>query len=324
MNNKLKNVCWIFTTNVEIPSDIVGGILPANNLGIKRFVFLPSDNSADFIKLNNPSLIIINKCLHSNIINLVRNCKEKNIKVLSVFDDWHFKPTSEKQKKQFYLNSLLAESSDVIIVKSREAGKIIHSKTNLDFSTVPDCLRYKSLSVIKKLERNPQLLWFGTSSNHDTLIKGLEEIELSDMYCYLKIVTNITKDLINHFSLKKYSKINITLIPFTEENLLKAAEETQIVILPLINDDKRYVKSSNRIIDSFNFGKIVIKSKSKSMSEFDNYCFNGDIGEGIKWVYSNEYDAIKKTRAGKEIVLKNYSINVVSNIWKKLIENNLN
>lgn len=324
MNNKLEKVFWIFSTNVEIPSDIVGGILPADKLGIKRVVFLHNDNVVNFLDLHCPKLIIINKCLHSNIIKLAKYSRDNGIKVLSVFDDWHFKPTSEKQKKQFYLNNLLAENSDVIIVKSNEAGKIIQNNIEMNYCIIPDCLRYKSILTINKLEKIPQLLWFGTSSNHDTLFKGLDEIELSGLNCNLIVVTNITKDLIEYFSLKKYSKINIKVIPFSEDNLLKAASETQIVIIPLIEDEKRYVKSSNRIIDSFNFGKIVIKSKSNFMSEFDKYCFCGDIGDGIKWVYSNENDAIKNALAAKEIVLKKYSVKAVSEVWKSLIEKNLN
>ena len=38
------------------------------------------------------------------------------------------------------------------------------------------------------------------------------------------------------------------------------ATNSSIIIIPLINDHLRLVKSSNRIVDALNFGRFVIKS----------------------------------------------------------------
>ena len=61
-----------------------------------------------------------------------------------------------------------------------------------------------------------------------------------------------------------------------------------------------FVKSSNRILDSLNFGKFVIKSKTSYHTELDQYCFVGNIGEGINWYFDNYDIAIEKVKNGKK------------------------
>ena len=99
--------------------------------------------------------------------------------------------------------------------------------------------------------------------------------------------------------------------------------KSDIVIIPYINDQKRSVKSHNRIIDSLNLGRLTIISKLPLTKDFEKYCFLGSIGDGLKWIKENKQLAINMLTEGSKFVKNNYNITTISNEWKKLIDQNL-
>tara|TARA_B100001769_G_scaffold265766_1_gene251351 strand:- start:123 stop:1091 length:969 start_codon:yes stop_codon:yes gene_type:complete len=315
----LKKIIWVFSTELQIPSDLAGCILPANYLKIPKIIIKQDTNINKILDSNKPDVIIFGKCLNSNTINLAKEAKKRNIKTISCFNDWHFKAETTKQEKQFYLNNILAQNTDHIVVKSLEAGITIKKNTGFSFNVIGDCLRYNSFEISTTYIKDPKLLWFGSSSNHDTLLMGLNEIEKLKIVSKIFIVTNISQKLIDKLKSNYYKYIKLSLISFSEINLINVAKASSIIIMPLIEDHIRFVKSSNRILDSLNFGKFVIKSKTTYHTELDEYCYVGNIGEGINWYFDNYDKVIEKIKNGKNFVQNNYSLESIGNQWLKLL-----
>jgi len=103
----------------------------------------------------------------------------------------------------------------------------------------------------------------------------------------------------------------------------KEVVTTDIVIIPYLNDHKRLVKSYNRITDSINLGRFTIISDQDHLREFNNFCFLGNIGEGLKWVKENNLLAVEKVKKGFEYVKKNYNVATIALEWKKIIDQTL-
>ena len=56
-----------------------------------------------------PKVIIVGNVFHSNVIELIKEARKLNIKIISIFDDWHF----DKQfKNNFIYNLEIAINSD--------------------------------------------------------------------------------------------------------------------------------------------------------------------------------------------------------------------
>ncbi len=87
-----KDILWVFShpNPPSIPSYVFSGILPADYLNIQKVIFLRDHDPREILTRFNPKLIIINKAMHTNVVNLARIAKELNIKVISIFDDWYF------------------------------------------------------------------------------------------------------------------------------------------------------------------------------------------------------------------------------------------
>ena len=95
---------------------------------------------------------------------------------------------------------------------------------------------------------------------------------------------------------------------------------SEIIIIPLINDKKSIVKSSNRIIDSLNMGRFIIINENNQFSEFRNFCYFGNINDGLNWLDNNQKLAISMIKKGQQYVLKKYNYKTVGDKWKTLIE----
>lgn len=315
---------WVFSSAQpkSIPSYVVSGIIPANFLGIKKVIFLQGHDPKKFLEIFKPKLLIVGKAFHIGIANLLKEAKSQNIKIISIFDDWYFSDENSYEIDKSKFNTLIANYSDKIVVKTSTAANIIKNKIDINAKIIPDCLRFESYESIKKINYPFKISWFGMWTNHDTLIYGLKEIAEYDYNVYLNVITNKIEDLKNKLSLINLNNISIKLTEWTSA-MDEEIKKTDIVIIPYINDSRRLVKSFNRITDAMNLGKFVIISKIPSVLQFKNYSFLGNMGEGLKWIRHNNNLVIKIAKEGNQYVKDNFGINNIAPKWTDLIQETL-
>ena len=120
-----KDVVWIFSLEnpMSLPSYIVGGMMPADYNKIQKIIFLKNHDPKKFLFEKKPKILIISKVFHSGISNLVFEAKKLNIKIISIFDDWHF---DEKFKNTFSYNLKIAKNSNLVVAKTKQAIDIIY------------------------------------------------------------------------------------------------------------------------------------------------------------------------------------------------------
>ena len=129
------------------------------DLNIQKIVFLKDHDPRETLTRFNPKLVIINKAMHTNIINLARTAKELDIKVISVFDDWYFiKPETKGIQLRFIDNLKLANNSNNFIVKTKSAADIIYKHTGFRAKIISDCVRFESQMLINKINYPGYLL----------------------------------------------------------------------------------------------------------------------------------------------------------------------
>jgi|TARA_Y100000294_G_scaffold25615_1_gene21733 hypothetical protein len=320
-----KDILWVFSHSnpPSIPSYVFSGILPADYLNIQKVIFLKDHNPREMLTRFNPKLIIINKAMHINVINLAKTAKELNIKIISVFDDWYFiKPESRRTQLRFVDNLKLAKYSNNIIAKTKSAANIIYKHTGFRAKIISDCVRFESQMPINKINYPFKISWFGMDTNHDTLEFGIREILEYNFEAKIKIITNKSDKIRSKLSNLNLKNISLEFIKWSK-SMDKEVVTTDIVIIPYLNDHKRLVKSYNRITDSINLGRFAIISDLNHLREFNNFCFLGNIGKGLKWSKENNLLAVEKVKKGFEYVKKNYSVATIASEWKNIIYQNL-
>ena len=156
------------------------------------------------------------------------------------------------------------------------------------------------------------------STNLDTVVFGIKQISATNIRCIITIHIN------NILSCSKYiiplqnENIKINIIEWTKNMDLEVIKN-DIVIIQYINDAKRRVKSSNRIIDSINLGRYLIMSDVPQFSEFKDFVYSGNIGNGLNWLLRNKKSAINQINKGQKFIQNNYGNKITIKKWRDLI-----
>ena len=316
--NKFNDTIWVFShpAPMRIASYVVSGIMPADILGIKQIIFLENHDAKKTIEKYNPKIIIVSKVFHTNVFNLLTYAKEKNIKIIAVFDDWNFDSNSKTNNTA--INMPIASIADKIVVKTESASKVLKKNINKVAKVIPDMTRFKEEKICKKISYPFNVVWFGQNSNHDTIINEIPKIEKIDLKINLKVITNFIAELKTNININKFSNISIQFIEW-QPNYNEEIIKSDIVILPYTEDKEKLVKSSNRIVDSINLGRFVILSNVKQFREFKDFTFFGEVADGFNWLKDNGDLAIKKIAKGQKYINQHYEPKVVSKIWEQEI-----
>lgn len=317
-------VVWVFFHKYPtgIGSYRLSGLLPAKYLKIKKAIFLDKDNPLELLNSLHPSVLILTKPFHWNAVNLVKEAKNRGIKIIATFDDWNFCNDDILSKKRNKIMNEVAILSDILVVKTKTAAEVVKNNTGLTPEVISDCLEFETNESIKKISYPFKLAWFGNIANFDTLRFGLLQIEEKNLSANLKIIINYYEhtEYLNA-EIKKLNLKNVS-IEFIQWSLSfnKDLKDVEIVIIPYILDKKRLVKSINRITESMNLGKFVVASEMPNNLHLKKYCYLGHIGEGLNWIKENENKVLKKICLGNDFAKKNFNIKKISNDWSLLIK----
>ena len=314
---KYENIYWIFnhTNPAIIPSYFVSGIMPANQLEIKKVIFLKEHDPEYFLNKLSPRLLIISKVFDNSVQNLVKIAKKRNIKIISIFDDWNF--DNEKRNE---LNLPIALHSTAIVSKTKYSAIEIEKNIKLSPIVIPDPVRFKGANIFKDIRNPLNLCWFGTHTNHDTILGELSNLDNIGLKIDLNIITNFIEEIKEKIRLFKIKNINFIYTTWTVD-FYKHVLKSDIVLLPYPNDKERLIKSSNRIIDSINLGRFTILSKVNQFEEFKDFVYFGNVSDGIKWVLKNIEKAKKMTHNGQQYINKNYTLDKICELWSNLFNN---
>ncbi len=315
ISNQNKNILWIFShpKPLTIPSYVVGGIMPADYLGIKKIVLLENHNPIKLLDSYNPQCIIVSKVFNSKVFELVVLAKNRGIKIISIYDDWYFPDEFRKN-----INFPIAQHSNIIVAKTRSAANHIKENINIDCKIIPDPIRFNKEKIFSKISQPLSICWYGMHTNHDTLLNELPSLDNLNLKIELNIISNELEELkakIKRLTLQNILARYLNWSQNSNFDIIKSS----VVILPYPKDKKRFVKSANRIIDSLNLGRFTVLSNVEQFEEFKNYTFFGKISEGILWLTKNPKSAQKITLDGQNYVEKNYSLKNICEKWLKLI-----
>ena len=327
--SKINNqVIWVF--NTQHPSLMgsyrLSGIIPAKHLGINQKKFYNISPENFFSNLKNIKLMILAKPFDESLLDLVNFSIKKEIKIISTFDDWNFDDSKVTKKRMSYWLKI-AKASNSVVVKTLTAKEVLKKNTDIEAEIIEDCLEFDNQKPISNFSNPIKLCWFGKHTNHDTLFEGIKQLSNYKELLYLNIITNEISpphtNIIEAIKALNLKKININ---FSKWNLSfnKEILKSDIVIIPTINDNARLVKSHNRLTESLNLGRFVLANYTPYYSELKDYCYLGNLVEGINWVISNKEEAINKIQEGQKYVLKRFSKEKISKKWQDLIYKNLN
>lgn len=175
------------------------------------------------------------------------------------------------------------------------------------------------------LPDNPKLLWFGHPSNFDSL-QGC----LSDLVTYaqtrplsLQVLSQVTPKLeaFGHkMSLRHAPYFAMAFQPWSLDRQWEALAACDAVIIPSLQDERKQVKSANRMIEALWAGKPVVAQPMPAYTPFAQWTpIRALISEGLEQLMTEREQIASRILAAQTFISGQYSPAVIGAQWKQLL-----
>ncbi len=261
--------------------------------------------------------VVLSKSFHESNELLVDNLRGRGIRVLLDLCDNHF----EDPRLGPHLKKLISTVSG-IIASTAKMAEVIKEHTGKDSIVIGDPVE-GSRSEPAFEPRFPFLktLWFGHPSNLESLMRIIPELERFSgaIPISLKVVTSLVKGLeekLQRITQNCAGRLKIELAPWSIEATWKALSETNIVLIPSLENEKKSVKSPNRLVESLWAGRFVVAHPIPAYGLFDDAAWVGNsITEGIRFALDNPEQVVKRITKGQQRVSSHLSSYHIGQLW---------
>jgi hypothetical protein len=201
----------------------------------------------------------------------------------------------------------MAKQAAVVTVPTKAMAEIVSRETSIDPVIISDPCEFPERPI--KDISNPKVMWFGNGTNFDALKYYVGIDYPVEIVCVDNESIRINRKLL---------KFDHTFTEWSLENMRKAFDRNNIVIIPTLkknNKNHNYrAKSPNRAFESIRNGLSVVASPLPSYKQFDEYItLDTDIQRGLKNVK-------QLTPEAQEYVHDNFDISVIGEQWKQLFK----
>jgi len=317
----MENVAWIVNSgNPEFVSSYrYNAYIPANELGGQVLTYSGDDDPSKFLTDHALKIIIICKPFISDgkpsedhpFVRLAKKCKEVGVLVCFHICDWHFNLSVYK---------ILAEISDQIVVQTKYIAKAVEEIYGRTPVIIEEPFEGPRGKVRFKPRKTLKLMWFGHSSNLDTLSVGLQQLYVLNQTFKLTIMTNDFDMAVECFDNvpKPPYLIERNIIEFSLERQWRELELTDIVIIPGFFAKEKNIKGHNRLIQCLQSGRLAVVFPLPQYQELSDYCVcSEDLAAGINWALQNKTNVFQGVKAGQQYIDQRFSPSAVAARWQE-------
>ena len=167
------------------------------------------------------------------------------------------------------------------------------------------------------------ILWFGHASNLSYLFDCLLNIFNNKIHARLILMTNaypFPEEYSKLLAIDALENIEINVVPWSNEDLVKAANICDFCILPTgYKDARKAGASSNRLLTAFALGLPVLTDKLASYQKFSDYFETLSTDNLVKFCSEYSYD-FEKIQSAQFLINAQYSKDNMMKNWGSLFE----
>ena len=308
----------VFIVNTQMP-DLISSIrlmaiIPGRYLGMRVLYFGAKMDPTTFLDRHQPKLIVLTKTLNTTLIALAQMARARNIKVVTILCDYHF----EGQKGQ--INQQLCDLSDEVVVQTVPMSDAVKKIFGRDCRIIEEVIEYPRVLPALTAKDEWSILWFGHSSNYDTLAHGLNVLfKENNRKIKLDILSNHPPDFIQPNVIPK--NFSITFDFWSLDRQLHAMRDADILFIPSIDMPEKNVKGHNRLVEAINAGKATIVHPLPQYKELQEYCYcNADYVGALNELIANPQHALEKLKKGQAYLDQRFSLEAIAKKWHALFK----
>jgi hypothetical protein len=277
-----------------------------------------------------PDLIIVGKIDYisdkdrpSRWLRRIKELKSKKTKIIIDYTDHHLSKTTESSR--FYIEAL--NFADVVICSSNMLMQHIKHFYNGPILLIEDPVEVPILPPKIKKNNIPTALWFGHASNLGYLIDFLRNDYKNARPIKLIVMTNLyplPDTLIKHFEKENLENLEINVIPWSKNDMIKVAGIADVCWIPAgLNDARKNGASSNRLITALAMGLPVAADILPSYEPLKDYFVDIKENEFYEQInFPEKY--FSKVKEAQNIIKDKYISESIKIHWLQAIGNEEN
>lgn len=252
---------------------------------------------------------IFQKHFNPSDIELAKNLKNGGKKVIFDICDNHF----DGKFKNYYTQ--MCDIADIVTCSTNGLKEVIKSSTGRDATIILDSYEFDEQEPSIPSGKVKNVLWYGSSTNIEPLIKTPLPVVnvrcVSDAVMITKNSSTITKT--SKSTTWGYNGVSLEFIKWKHLEMPQHFQWCDVVIIPVFQNSKYYVKGGNRMFESIRQGRFVV---ANYIPEYVDYgMWVGNIKAGLLWVNDNIDVVIDRIKKGQELIRIKHDPVTLSKMW---------
>lgn len=267
----------------------------------------------------NTDILVFSKSTTPKNERLLKYAQQKGIKVFFDVCDNHFEnPTYATHYKT------MSRLSDQITVNTPQMAEIMMQYTGRQAVVIGDPYEGpQGQPRFAPTSARLRLLWFGHPVNFDSLqtmiphLFPLTEQITVELHVVTAAVGNI-EQACSTFNQQHGQRLKLVFSAWSLETLWRALEASDMVVIPSLQNDRKWVKSPNRLIESLWAGRFVIAHPLPSYQAFSAWAWLGwDLTAGIQWALQNPQQVVERLQASQRHIHQFFSPAYIAQQWAR-------
>ena len=258
--------------------------------------------------------LVLGKAFDSSFVELAEAAKARGIVVLAAMCDWHFDSP---------INRKLSGIANRTVVQTEMMAAGVRRYFKLEPAIIEEPYEGPRGAPRFAPARTIRLLWYGHSSNLDTLGAGLEQVcKPGGMDLLISIVTerpDLAHQVLSGLSAHA-ARARFVTHAFSLERQWQELAECDAVLLPSYPAREKLVKGHGRLVQAIHSGRLALAYPLPQYEELADYCWCGeDLGAGLTWALAHPAEVLERIRAGQTYVDQRFSPARVARRWAEEI-----
>jgi glycosyltransferase involved in cell wall biosynthesis len=270
-------------------------------------------------------VVVVSKVLSKGSVEAATTAKKNGAKLVVDLCDDHF--DTENLRDAYFK---LCEMADTITASTAAMAQTIQQRTGRAAQVIDDPFEgplgeptFCPLALSDRIK----LVWFGHPVNFDTVLSmlpGLKKLS-STVPLELHIVTDETaaqqSPLFGELHNAVSDRLQLKLTPWSLAATWQGLAQCDLVVVPSLPEQKKQVKSPNRVVEGIRAGRMVIAYPLPAYVELRDYLWLGEeIADGIRWAIANPQKVLEQITQGQLAIGRRFSPRTIGGRWEALLQ----
>lgn len=284
-----------------------------------RIVRYDASQSLDVLEpVLHVDAVVISKVLSAWNLELVERARRGGARVVFDLCDDHFR---NARLAPTYFG--LCERADRIVCSTTEMAAVTKQHTGRDVAVIEDPFEAPAGEArFAPPADRLRLLWFGHPTNFDTLgsmiprLARLAEESPLELHVVSDPAGTGIVAALSQVEQQTAARLKTRFTPWSAEATWQAMADADLVVVPSGPDQRKQVKSPNRVIESIRGGRFVTAYPVPSYRQFAEYAWLGeDVSQGVRWALRHPEQVRERIRRGQDYIAARFSPDAIASKW---------